>query len=69
MSQLSNQPSRCPLCGEDNHCGNLAGLPHGACWCSQIEFPREILKRIPDEQRGKACVCRACVEKFLSDNR
>ncbi|QMV41188.1 cysteine-rich CWC family protein [Cohnella cholangitidis] len=69
MTQQPINAARCPLCGEDNRCGNLAGLPHGACWCSRIDFPRDILKRIPDERRGKACVCQSCVEKFVSDAR
>jgi hypothetical protein len=27
-------------------------------------FPQELLELVPAEQRGKACICRSCVEKF-----
>ncbi|QJD88177.1 cysteine-rich CWC family protein [Cohnella herbarum] len=57
-------PSLCPLCGESNGCGNLIGMPQGTCWCSSATFPPEIFKSIPDEKRRKACICKACVEKF-----
>ncbi|WP_245987845.1 cysteine-rich CWC family protein [Cohnella lupini] len=39
-------------------------MPHGECWCSKVvEFPREILELIPAEQRNKACICQACIDK------
>ncbi len=61
-SEKSSEKS-CPLCGEDNRCGNVAGLPQGECWCNKFEFPGEIFKAIPEEKLNKACICKECVEK------
>jgi prepilin-type N-terminal cleavage/methylation domain-containing protein/prepilin-type processing-associated H-X9-DG protein len=29
-----------------------------------VEIPRELLARIPEDSRERACICRSCVEKF-----
>ncbi len=57
---------RCPLCGRDNRCGELAGTGAGGgrCWCFELKVPAELLARVPAAARGKACVCRGCVEAF-----
>lgn len=48
----------CPLCGKDNNC------QHGPdCWCHAVEFPKHILDLIPDDKKGKACICKSCLEK------
>ena len=52
-------PRRCPLCGNINDCGVAGGQE--SCWCFTEPVPPEILKRIPAEARGIACVCRFCV--------
>ena len=52
------RPDLCPLCGESNACGNLAGAP--TCWCSTATIPREVLERVPDEAVNLACVCARC---------
>ncbi|WP_337995055.1 cysteine-rich CWC family protein [Paenibacillus thermotolerans] len=54
---------RCPLCNEGNDCN--AGS--GNCWCFHIKVPMELRKQIPEELRGKACICRHCVEKFVKE--
>jgi len=46
----------CPICGKDNHCGSLAGKPHGECWCNSVVFPEEIFDLVPDNKKGKACI-------------
>ena len=53
----------CPLCGQDNNCqsGNKD------CWCKTVEFPEGIFDLIPEEKRGKACICLSCVNKY-NDN-
>jgi hypothetical protein len=30
------------------------------CWCTSMTVSQETLARIPDELKGKACLCRAC---------
>ena len=60
IARLKNpDPRRCPLCGNFNDCGVAAGQE--SCWCFTEAVPAEILKRIPAEARGIACVCRRCV--------
>jgi hypothetical protein len=51
-------PTLCPLCGESNACGAAAG--EATCWCFDAVVPTEVLERLPDAARGKACVCRRC---------
>ncbi|RKP46717.1 hypothetical protein D7Z26_24220 [Cohnella endophytica] len=63
LSEETTNANNCPLCGRDNDCGNLAGLPQGACWCSKAEFPEDIFKRIPADRLNKSCICQACLAK------
>lgn len=49
-----------PLCGGDNGC--KSGSDN--CWCYHTDIPDGIFKLIPEEKRGKACVCLDCVERF-----
>ena len=63
---LRTNPSLCPLCGGANGCQLCApaagnGQP---CWCLAVEMPAELLARVPVNARNRACICRACVEKF-----
>lgn len=52
----------CPLCGEDNHCQS----GEETCWCFSIEVPKKLLEKIPEEKRGKACICEKCIREFNS---
>ena len=51
----------CPLCNNDNLCGvkNIAD-----CWCTKIEIPPALLKKVPASQRNKSCICVQCIKKF-----
>jgi len=55
----------CPLCGQPNQCAMHAQRDgtHAsqACWCTQVKIGADLLDRIPDQARGQACVCAACV--------
>jgi hypothetical protein len=55
-------PSRCPLCGTPNGCALVAGSDTEACWCASVELSSEVLGRIPQAARDKACVCAACAK-------
>lgn len=55
------EPTRCPLCGQDNACGAAAGK--GTCWCFDTTLDPAVLATIPEAAKGKACVCRKCGEK------
>ncbi|MFT3813387.1 MAG: cysteine-rich CWC family protein [Acidovorax sp.] len=54
----------CPLCGQPNQCAVAAGLPAEQCWCMSAPISREVLRdalaRLPEDQRGQACLCPAC---------
>ena len=58
-------PSRCPLCGGANECQLSSPVAYkGQCWCASVEIPAELLARVPENLRNRACICRSCVEKF-----
>jgi hypothetical protein len=58
MSEL--RPDRCPLCGGPNECGGAAGKSE--CWCANVQISPEALEKVPEEAKGKVCVCRKCGE-------
>ena len=63
-AQFSN-PSQCPLCGAVNECRRCSpAAGQGPCWCAELEIPGELLARVPEKFRNRACICRPCVEKF-----
>jgi len=57
----------CPLCGQPNRCAmevqRETGVQQPPCWCTQVDFSRELLAGLPAEAQGVACICRACAEK------
>jgi hypothetical protein len=63
----------CPLCGQPNQCAMEAeratGVKQPPCWCSQLKFDTKLLERIPEQVRGKACVCAACAQADGSQNQ
>ena len=69
MSCEKNCASACPLCGHPNDCGQCSPATRSLpCWCERLIIPGELLARVPNELRGRACLCRACVEKFHREN-
>lgn len=54
----------CPICGKKNGCHAVLGLEHESCWCGKIKFNPKLLKYIPAQMQGIACVCKECVAKF-----
>lgn len=67
MREQEIDRSRCPLCGGENDCTAAKGEGHSVCWCMSAKIPRGLLERIPQEMRGRACVCRRCVEDYLRE--
>ncbi|WP_367186443.1 cysteine-rich CWC family protein [Rhodoferax sp.] len=59
-------PQNCPLCGQPNQCAmevQLAtGIAQPPCWCTQTQFSQDLLNKVPEAARGKACVCAACAK-------
>ncbi|MCB1303260.1 MAG: cysteine-rich CWC family protein [Leptospiraceae bacterium] len=33
------------------------------CWCFAVSIPPELMEAIPDDQKGKACLCRECISE------
>lgn len=57
-------PDKCPLCGEDNHCGHLDSSDKSqSCWCfnRQLRFPDALLEELSASHLDNACICQACV--------
>lgn len=58
-------PASCPLCGRANDCLLCSPVAYkGRCWCAQEEIPAELLDRVPEPLRNRACICRRCLENF-----
>ncbi len=59
-------PTRCPLCGAINQCAmeveRETGDKQSPCWCTQIDFSKDLLARLPEESVGLACICQACAQ-------
>ena len=70
MTLPAPDPSRCPLCGQDNRCAmeieRATGQPQGPCWCVDARFPPGLLAQLPPEAEGQACICAACVARFAA---
>jgi hypothetical protein len=63
-TDLTSDTTRCPLCGQVNRCAmeveSVTGVKQPPCWCTEQEFNSELLDRVPEGLRGKACICPAC---------
>jgi prepilin-type processing-associated H-X9-DG protein/prepilin-type N-terminal cleavage/methylation domain-containing protein len=58
-------PDWCPLCGAANGCQLCSPAAYkGSCWCARVEIPDQLLVRVPEPLRNRACICHHCVEKF-----
>ncbi|MFF2481862.1 cysteine-rich CWC family protein [Paenibacillus sp. NPDC058071] len=54
---------KCPLCGEQNGCGMTSGEAPKQCWCVEERFPEWLIESVPQEQKGKSCICQSCLAK------
>lgn len=52
----------CPICGGGNACEGSHD-----CWCGGETFPSGLFELVPEELRGKSCICRACVKRFKEE--
>lgn len=50
----------CPLCRQPNACGAASAR----CWCFDVVVPPALLARVPQAQRGRACICRNCIAAY-----
>ncbi|MCR8657501.1 cysteine-rich CWC family protein [Paenibacillus endoradicis] len=56
--------NKCPICSNDNKCGNLSSARNTKCWCSKEMFSKEIFEMIPADQLGKSSICKDCLDKY-----
>ncbi len=67
MSAVPIFAQRCPLCGQENQCAmeveRATGVRQPPCWCTRVDFDEGALAQLPEESRGKACICEACARK------
>ena len=65
MTPLFPNPAECPLCGEPNACQLCSPAAYkGRCWCAHEEMPAELLARVPEKFRSRACICQKCLNHF-----
>ncbi len=57
---IPRSPANCPLCGEPNGCALAAGRPAESCWCMTADIDPARLAALPEEIRGKYCICAGC---------
>lgn len=56
-------PNLCPICKQDNMCGNINSCDDNeSCWCNspEIKFPQTLLNKIDKDALGKSCICKTC---------
>ncbi|MEO9274910.1 cysteine-rich CWC family protein [Marinomonas sp. 5E14-1] len=54
----------CPFCHMDNRC---SVSEEGPCWCFTMIIPDGMLELLSDQDKGKTCVCQACIERYNDD--
>lgn len=63
MMEPDVSPTLCPICRQPNGCAMAGDGSSGSdCWCRQVAFPAAVLAAVPDEAKGRACICRRCAE-------
>jgi hypothetical protein len=61
--------SVCPICGEPNQCAMAADPAAKGCWCENVEFPQELLDRVPDHALHQTCICQKCLDRFMTESK
>jgi len=52
----------CPLCQQLNHC-----LASEQCWCTKVTIPDALLAQIPEQDKNKKCLCKACITAYSAN--
>lgn len=61
---VNMKQSICPLCQNENQC--KVNDEVSLCWCMTVAIDENVLKHVPENLKGKQCICFACVEKLSS---
>ena len=63
-----DNPAACPLCRGTNNCQLCSPAAYkGPCWCAHVEVPADLVARVPENFRNRACICQNCVEQFQQE--
>ena len=65
-SSISPAEKVCPLCGKPNLCKAGSDL---RCWCFDTPVPKDLLATLPDEARGKSCICEECIVQWNNSKK
>lgn len=57
--------SICPLCEQSNRCDVKASQ---GCWCMNTAVPEALLAQVPEQLKGKSCVCNACIAAYFQQH-
>jgi hypothetical protein len=42
------------------------GVKQPPCWCTQVDFSRELIDSVPIAAQRTACICAACAARTVS---
>jgi hypothetical protein len=63
-SQAIIDPTCCPICQQPNACAmeksKATGNQPERCWCMDAVFSATVMDQVPDDAKGKACICAKC---------
>ncbi|HSH35993.1 cysteine-rich CWC family protein [Schnuerera sp.] len=60
---LKEMEKICPICGKPNNCQH----GQGNCWCENVSIPEYILDLVPEDKKGKVCICKDCINKYTKE--
>lgn len=60
---LTEMEKTCPICGKPNNCQHGTG----SCWCQEVKVPEYIIEMVPEDKKGKVCICKDCIEKYTKE--
>ena len=63
-----NDASQCPLCGKPNECAIAAGRDPESCWCMTATISPSALASVPQEAKGKVCICATCASRPTTED-
>lgn len=61
---VNNNNSICPFCKKHNQCQANTDV---TCWCNQVKIPNELIDLLAENDKGKVCICSACIDSYHRD--
>lgn len=60
---MTIDPTRCPLCQQNNLCAAVKGTDAAQCWCQTTAISAALIANIPPQLQRKSCICQRCAEQ------